>query len=863
MEGNGYITYDLRSESIATKINHITLSFKTFHPSGLLVHGSGSQGDFITIELVHGQIRFTINLGSTKTISGKHTVIIGDNLSDNKWHEVRVDRNQRAVVLQVDEERNQTTTPGSFVSLDLDRFLFIGGLERSSSGNYGLVTAGPGFIGCMKNLYFDHTDIFYGAKDELFDYETHGFVRFVCPNSEYVPVNFPSPDTHLKLSRHSPKKFTVDLFFRTYDGNGVLVYKQSNNSRVYLKIASGSIELEIRVGTDKPIRISEGDDLHDGMWHHVIAGVSGKDLWLKLDTRPELRHENPWLSSIGDFRSRVYIGYGTQNEGFVGCMHRIKLNGNPVNLIHLSGSKISGAVINHCGISSKCFPNPCRNEGQCFQTWRAFSCDCEGTFYHGARCESPLYRATCQEYKALGMVHDAYCQVDPDGTGPLRAFTVMCNMSASEAAMTVVTHDKQGKHRVSFGAAILANQYFQRITYGSNLQLNLASIRALIERSSNCKQYIRYDCFNSTLLNSPVGPEHVQWLSSTYVRQNYWGGAPSGSNKCKCGVTKTCEDPSKFCNCDAANDNRWRQDSGYLTDKSALPVTMLQFTSDAVHSFFTLGPLECLGSSGQKTSEVPNANFISSACRLVNPPPTIDVLTGISRLLSTTHGTKRKTSITSPGRPREKDPSKHQVTMTTTIATNKNSTLVTSVLSHETKSEGVTVHSSITKDKSGVTVHSSITTEGKTVTLPPVTTVEPKSPKVMVITNGSVSYITHVKGQVVYDARFIILVSSSVLAFIILICVIIFVFLKRSGRRYVCCISCKSCGRKTNIPDIEVYRHTVPTESPDAEQLEGLNRGAEEFGAYNVSNGQTVYHSVHRDSHVRKYVSFSASTSKL
>ena len=57
MEGNGYITYDLRSESIATKINHITLSFKTFHPSGLLVHGSGSQGDFITIELVHGQIR--------------------------------------------------------------------------------------------------------------------------------------------------------------------------------------------------------------------------------------------------------------------------------------------------------------------------------------------------------------------------------------------------------------------------------------------------------------------------------------------------------------------------------------------------------------------------------------------------------------------------------------------------------------------------------------------------------------------------------------------------------------------------------------------------------------------------------------
>ena len=57
MEGTGYITYDLRSKSIATKINHITFSFKTFRPSGLLVHSSGSQGDFITIELIHGQIR--------------------------------------------------------------------------------------------------------------------------------------------------------------------------------------------------------------------------------------------------------------------------------------------------------------------------------------------------------------------------------------------------------------------------------------------------------------------------------------------------------------------------------------------------------------------------------------------------------------------------------------------------------------------------------------------------------------------------------------------------------------------------------------------------------------------------------------
>ena len=299
---------------------------------------------------------------------------------------------------------------------------------------------------------------------------------------------------------------------------------------------------------------------------------------------------------------------------------------------------------------------------------------------------------------------------------------------------------------------------------------------------------------------------------------------------------------------------------------------MLQFSSDAKDSFFTLGPLECFGSSGQSSGQVSNANFISSACRLVNPPPTVDIKTTSSAPITDTQLGPQETSTVfkstttpTPGNNRNSLSSpKHHVIMTTTITTNKNSTLVTSVLSHETKSDGVTVHSSITTGNDGVTVHSSIMTEGKTVTLPPVTQIEPKTaPKVVVITNGSVSYITRVKGGVVYDARFIILITSSVLAFILLVCVIIFVFLKRSGRTYVCCVSCKNCRRKKSIPDIEVYRHSVRTDSPDVVQLDDVNHGAVEVGAYNISNGQTVYHSVHRDSHVRKYVSFSASTSKL
>ena len=52
----------------------------------------------------------------------------------------------------------------------------------------------------------------------------------------------------------------------------------------------------------------------------------------------------------------------------------------------------------------------------------------------------------------------------------------------------------------------------------------------------------------------------------------YWGGAgPADYLKCACGVTNTCADPKRGCNCDK-NDKVWREDSGFLTEKSHLPV---------------------------------------------------------------------------------------------------------------------------------------------------------------------------------------------------------------------------------------------------------------------------------------------------
>ena len=65
---------------------------------------------------------------------------------------------------------------------------------------------------------------------------------------------------------------------------------------------------------------------------------------------------------------------------------------------------------------------------------------------------------------------------------------------------------------------------------------------------------------------------------------------------CACGVTNSCPSRKK-CNC--YNGGRgWREDSGLLTDKSALAVSQIRladFDTSSEEGYHTLGKLKCYG----------------------------------------------------------------------------------------------------------------------------------------------------------------------------------------------------------------------------------------------------------------------------
>ena len=158
--------------------------------------------------------------------------------------------------------------------------------------------------------------------------------------------------------------------------------------------------------------------------------------------------------------------------------------------------------------------------------------------------------------------------------------------SKNGVGVTVIGHDSESRTLVEGYES--PGSYKRKIKY----DISVKQIVAIMKQSKNCKQFIKYECYDSYLSHTSW------WVSRQGSKMNYWGGAAVNSGKCACGMTNSCAGRGK-CNCDK-NDLTWREDSGYLTDKNTLPVTELRL-GDTGNSkvrekgYHTLGKLQCWG----------------------------------------------------------------------------------------------------------------------------------------------------------------------------------------------------------------------------------------------------------------------------
>uniref|UniRef100_A0AAY4AQI3 Contactin associated protein 2 n=1 Tax=Denticeps clupeoides TaxID=299321 RepID=A0AAY4AQI3_9TELE len=572
-DGQGVISYRFRAKKMKILKDLISLKFKTTKGDGVLLHGEGQQGDYLTLELKRAKLLLQINLGSNQygSILGHTAVSSGSLLDDDHWHSVVIERYRRNVNFTLDQHTQSFRTNGEFDHLDLDYEISFGGIVSSSKPSSA---GGDHFVGCMEEIFYNGNNITNLVRRKKTD--TSSFVRALT-NSNLIYTQNKKKIYLLVMSERN-------LMFRTWNPNGLLLFTPLLYGGVEVSLTEGKVTVHIYVTQKQNTRvdISSGSGLNDGQWHsvHLLALESFAMLTINGDETSSVRATIPIQIHTGG--SYYFGGYfprttlSPTQRSFQGCMQLIHVDDQLVDLQAVeqgAPGTFENIGLNMCAIIDRCVPNHCEHGGRCSQTWDTFSCACEGTGYTGATCHTPVHEQSCEAYKHLGKTSDMYW-IDPDGSGPLEPFKVNCNMTGH--------YDSPNSTWIS---SVL-----------SSLLLQLNTITSSAE---HCEQHVAYGCRMSRLLNTPgnCGSPYTWWVGRGNEKHFYWGGSGPGVQKCACGIERNCTDPKYFCNCDA-DQRQWREDSGVLMYKDHLPVSHMvvgDTSRPGSEAKLTVGPLRCQG----------------------------------------------------------------------------------------------------------------------------------------------------------------------------------------------------------------------------------------------------------------------------
>ncbi|XP_056245582.1 contactin-associated protein-like 5 [Seriola aureovittata] len=600
-DGRSSLLYRFNQKSMSTMKDVISLRFKSRQAEGVLLHGEGQRGDYITLELHRGRLALYLNLDDTRLrfSSSRVAVTVGSLLDDQHWHSVVIERFNKQVNLTMDSHTQHFQTKGEGDSLEVDYELSFGGIPLP--GKPGTFLR-KNFHGCIENLNYNGINIIDLAKRRKPQIYTVGNVTFSCSWPHLPACTFlSSSSSFLLLPAAAPSGlmagFSVCFQFRTWNSEGLLLSVQLSREswRLDLQISSSQLLLTLHSSGQQRSEASAGYRVNDGLWHSVNLDTRGLQITLILDSEPATTIEK-WeqLEAIGNFYFGGCPPAGCPNLtlAFQGCIRLISINGQQVNLNHVQQRLLgnyNGLQFDTCNIRDRCLPNLCEHGGQCGQSWSSFSCDCSGTDYSGATCHNSIYETSCTAYKLIGSSSGLYT-IDPDGSGPLGPTEVYCNMT-EERVWTVMTHNVTAPVRVQ--GSSLQHPHIMKLKYSASAE----QMRSIIMASEQCQQEVVYSCRKSRLFNTKDGHPLSWWLDQRGDRRSYWGGFLPGVQQCSCSLEENCIDMNYFCNCDADKAS-WANDSGVLSYKEHLPVSHVVIgdtNRTGSEAIYQIGPLRCYG----------------------------------------------------------------------------------------------------------------------------------------------------------------------------------------------------------------------------------------------------------------------------
>ncbi|CAL4063227.1 unnamed protein product [Meganyctiphanes norvegica] len=235
---------------------------------------------------------------------------------------------------------------------------------------------------------------------------------------EELPLPYQTPafsgTSFIEISKiKAYNKVQIELEFRTFTENGILLYsqqqKEGSGDFISLSLVDGYVEFRYNLGSG-PVVIRSHQQVEISKYHRVVAKRYQRDGVLQLDNFEDATGKAPGRLRSLDLRGPTFIGYVPTQEkrvwentgtskGLVGCIRKLRINGRPINLVW-PGSRhvIRVQKVDECS-NSPCAQLPCQNQGSCRPTDDVnFKCLCvEG--FTGDHCEiriDPCQSQPCQ-----------------------------------------------------------------------------------------------------------------------------------------------------------------------------------------------------------------------------------------------------------------------------------------------------------------------------------------------------------------------------------------------------------------------------------------------------------------------------------
>uniref|UniRef100_A0A4W5QWE0 Laminin, alpha 1 n=1 Tax=Hucho hucho TaxID=62062 RepID=A0A4W5QWE0_9TELE len=288
-DGSGYSVVEKPLRSTSTSI---VMLFKTLSPNGLLLYlASNGTRDFLSIELVEGQVRLTFELGS-----GPLTLTSNKAYNTGSWYKITLQRNKRKggskPIRSVSVLREGYVELPS-VSLDPQGELLA---SFSTRNDTGIILAGFSKAGTRKSRQLKY---------------------------------------FMSLLASLPDSFSLELSMRTYAQSGLIYYMAHANQMDYatLQLLGGHLFFTCDKGSG-PATATFPVPVSDGQWHTVKTDFNKKSVVISVDGQPST--PVPAKGNTLDVEHKLYLGglphtytakkIGNVTHSLAGCIQKVMLN---------------------------------------------------------------------------------------------------------------------------------------------------------------------------------------------------------------------------------------------------------------------------------------------------------------------------------------------------------------------------------------------------------------------------------------------------------------------------------------------------------------------------------------------------------